>query len=482
MLSRGLQVGGALQFNASNVIQDGEALGFWTRVAGGDRLQVDFTTFVDAMRKYPGVSDAHVAVLTSKNPPRKLAIFAFAMATKAGGMQGLVAALQFNNPFSELQGSVSRAPVSAHGGMLAPPAAYHASPLARSAVEAKRTATSNKELKYFYIVSELGACLGVYNDLRQPGTALVIGAFRASPSQQWKWDNLGCLRNRASGLVLDIEQCAEAGKRTVLWVPHGGPSQQWVVGPDGFIRSAVKFELCLDVNNGSKAEGTPVILWHCRAQARKPNQLWRVCSNPEPLVAVNPAATAPSLLPLAHTSSSPSLPVHAPPPTQGQAPPLQPSHHYHAPPSPPQQHHHHHHHSHTPLPPLHSTGSMPSLPVHAPPPKQPQHQPHFQPPPQPHHQQPPPIQQLPPQQQQHMTYPSQYHLAPGQQYPPPPPPQPSYVPAAHGGSGGFVPSQPQQPSAYPTAGNVPSAYPGGGGSVPSAYPGGGGSVPSAYPH
>lgn len=76
---------------------------------------------------------------------------------------------------------------------------------------------------------------------------------------------------RSLGLCLDVDHGLTAqGTPVQLWNCHGGPNQRWVLDA-GTIRSALAPNLCLDVNEASSAPGARVQIWPCHGG---PNQRW----------------------------------------------------------------------------------------------------------------------------------------------------------------------------------------------------------------
>ncbi|MEV6285629.1 ricin-type beta-trefoil lectin domain protein [Kribbella sp. NPDC051770] len=71
------------------------------------------------------------------------------------------------------------------------------------------------------------------------------------------------------GKCLDVTNGSTAnGNQPQLWTCSSGPNQQWTVGTDGTIRALGK---CLDVTGNGTANGTAVQLWDCFGG---PNQRW----------------------------------------------------------------------------------------------------------------------------------------------------------------------------------------------------------------
>ncbi len=71
------------------------------------------------------------------------------------------------------------------------------------------------------------------------------------------------------GKCLDVTNGSTAnGNQPQLWTCTSGPNQQWTVGSDGTVRGLGK---CLDVTGNGTADGTTVQLWDCFGG---PNQRW----------------------------------------------------------------------------------------------------------------------------------------------------------------------------------------------------------------
>ncbi|SES21423.1 glucosylceramidase [Lentzea xinjiangensis] len=71
------------------------------------------------------------------------------------------------------------------------------------------------------------------------------------------------------GKCLDVTDGSAAnGNRPQLWTCHPGPNQTWTLASDGTVRGLGK---CLDVTGNGTADGTPVQLWDCFGGG---NQRW----------------------------------------------------------------------------------------------------------------------------------------------------------------------------------------------------------------
>jgi len=231
--------------------------------------------------------------------PDKMSAFRLEQAVKRfGGWDAVVSALVWTNPFSDECLNGTGAPIApAPAIATTTPGATPTPPPAVAALLVPPRAKRPSGKKYFFIVSDAGVVLGLYNDMNQPGVALVAGPPRLSPFQQWKLDGLGCFKNRATGLVVDINQQAQAGQTLVQWPAHGGSSQRWNIFADGTIRMWDNPNLCMDVDFGTPAtpqhqsRDKPVILWWFRdTTPRKPNQVWHICN----FIPLAPPASSPS--------------------------------------------------------------------------------------------------------------------------------------------------------------------------------------------
>ena len=73
------------------------------------------------------------------------------------------------------------------------------------------------------------------------------------------------------GKCLDVDQGSTAdGARTHLWDCNGAPSQRWAVPAARDIVS-IKADKCLDATGHSSANGTRLQIWTCSGGA---NQKW----------------------------------------------------------------------------------------------------------------------------------------------------------------------------------------------------------------
>ncbi|ALG08444.1 ricin-type beta-trefoil lectin domain protein [Kibdelosporangium phytohabitans] len=76
------------------------------------------------------------------------------------------------------------------------------------------------------------------------------------------------------GKCLDVTNGSTAnGNQPQMWSCTGGPNQQWTVSTDGTLRALGK---CVDVVNGATADGTAVQLWDCFGAG---NQQWSYSSS-----------------------------------------------------------------------------------------------------------------------------------------------------------------------------------------------------------
>lgn len=284
LLVNALKVAGPVQANVSTIISRDEpdALLFWSSSFGEGTVTVDYRRlFVEAF-KAKGIDARH---LLEGRFPAKISAFRFQQALERfGGWNMLLGMVAFQNPFSEesLDGCVGAGDGATAAAACGTPQQQQQQqhPQAQQARQQRGVAGKRaSSKKYFYVVSETGLVLGMYNDMSQPGVAVVAGPPRLSPFQQWKIDGLGCLRNRATGLAVDISQTAEPGRPLVQWPPHGGASQRWNICADGVIHAWETPQLCVDVDMAGQGPVKPVILWTFRdITPRKPNQVWRICN------------------------------------------------------------------------------------------------------------------------------------------------------------------------------------------------------------
>ncbi|MFG1694703.1 glycoside hydrolase family 27 protein [Nonomuraea sp. NPDC049309] len=83
------------------------------------------------------------------------------------------------------------------------------------------------------------------------------------------------IRGEGSGRCLDVEEASQAnGTPVIIWDCHQQANQQWSETADGELR--VYGGKCLDVEEAGTADGTPVIIWDCNGQD---NQKWRFNSD-----------------------------------------------------------------------------------------------------------------------------------------------------------------------------------------------------------
>ncbi|GAB2565558.1 hypothetical protein Aab01nite_47320 [Paractinoplanes abujensis] len=73
----------------------------------------------------------------------------------------------------------------------------------------------------------------------------------------------GSISSSANGKCLDVTNGSTAnGNQPQMWACAGGPNQTWTLGDDGSLRGLNK---CLDVANGATTDGAVVHLWDCYA-------------------------------------------------------------------------------------------------------------------------------------------------------------------------------------------------------------------------
>lgn len=104
------------------------------------------------------------------------------------------------------------------------------------------------------------------------GHSAALVEFSGADDQLWHLDPLGGddegffrIRNRASGLVLDVSGSSkEKGGKVILWTPHAGHNQQWRVQwmAEGWFRIRARHSgLVLDVKGNAKSPGSVVHQW-----------------------------------------------------------------------------------------------------------------------------------------------------------------------------------------------------------------------------
>ncbi len=104
------------------------------------------------------------------------------------------------------------------------------------------------------------------------GESAALSEFSGADGQLWHFDPLGGddegffrIRNRASGLVLDVSGASkEAGGEVILWTPHAGHNQHWKIQwmAEGWFRIRARHSgLVLDVKGNGKSPGSVVHQW-----------------------------------------------------------------------------------------------------------------------------------------------------------------------------------------------------------------------------
>jgi hypothetical protein len=104
------------------------------------------------------------------------------------------------------------------------------------------------------------------------GHSAALAEFTGADDQLWHLDPLDGdaegffrIRNRASGLVLDVSEASKDNGGTILlWTPHGGRNQQWKIQwmAEGWFRIRARHSgLVLDVKGNGKTPGSVVNQW-----------------------------------------------------------------------------------------------------------------------------------------------------------------------------------------------------------------------------
>jgi hypothetical protein len=118
-----------------------------------------------------------------------------------------------------------------------------------------------------------GKCLELPGSTAAPGTRLQISDCTGQAGQAWTRTASGELTVTLGGTL----RCADAygqgvkpGTPVVSWPCNGQDNQRWKINPNGTV-TGVQSGLCLDVTDGSTADGALVELWTCNGRK---NQQW----------------------------------------------------------------------------------------------------------------------------------------------------------------------------------------------------------------
>jgi len=135
------------------------------------------------------------------------------------------------------------------------------------------------------IVNQLsGKCLdvpGISN--MTPGTPLQLFdcevngyEYGGKPSDQfWFFSQQGQVRNRLSGLCMDISNVHPGSRITINVCNGANPAQYWVFRQDGFIQNRAT-GMCVDVAGYPGVHsGTPLQLMQCEFGHPQTDQRWR---------------------------------------------------------------------------------------------------------------------------------------------------------------------------------------------------------------
>lgn len=134
---------------------------------------------------------------------------------------------------------------------------------------------------YFYIKSRLhGKVLDVKGGASAPGTHVIVWDQKRGggcANQLWRLTPEGFIQSKASGLVLDIEGGAAAGRKLCIW-PQKGPSesanQRWRFDPSTEALISYSGSLVIDIDGGNKSSGAHAIAWNAKGRHENTNQRW----------------------------------------------------------------------------------------------------------------------------------------------------------------------------------------------------------------
>jgi hypothetical protein len=139
--------------------------------------------------------------------------------------------------------------------------------------------------KYFYLTPNLPGNLvmdihGIQQYGSKPGLQVIVAPFNPrSESQTFKIDKKGRLRNKLTGLAVDVSGKAIKGGCLILWQPGDPATQRWKIGFNGCFTNAAPVispgegNLVMDADITSANKN--VIFWPWRG-GKKPNQVWRM--------------------------------------------------------------------------------------------------------------------------------------------------------------------------------------------------------------
>jgi len=260
-----------LKINSNLILKDLNAKRFWSARIGENQLSVPYATFCNALALETGMTPTRKATL-ARGGPAEVDIHKFNNLTQKNTLSGVINLLDHCNPFLEPTATATeKAPKDPNSTNL---------PLHDTVSKLRHIDWSGASLdkadpvnKYFYIMSEAGGVLDVWENSNRPGAVLFVTPPTGIPSQKWKFDKYGCIVNLNSGLVIDLDKTAQPGNafRLIQWPRHGGQNQMWRLGLDRSLRSAAKPNMCIDVDTRTGC----IIMWTWRGN---PNQMWRIAT------------------------------------------------------------------------------------------------------------------------------------------------------------------------------------------------------------
>ena len=121
-----------------------------------------------------------------------------------------------------------------------------------------------------YIISEQTGLVLDIKGGRKTGDLIMNSIISGRPSQLWRFDRSGAIRNRM-GSVVDIYQANKnQGTKLIAYPYHGGRNQKWVVGRNYTISRLNG--MLMDVYQARTKKGTKVIVWPKHGSK---NQRWK---------------------------------------------------------------------------------------------------------------------------------------------------------------------------------------------------------------
>jgi len=113
-----------------------------------------------------------------------------------------------------------------------------------------------------------GRVLDVEGGSKAEGAKLIYYDKAGSANQQWDYKDGYFVTRMGTGFVIDVSggtANVKDGGSLILWKPAGSNNQKWDIDSAGYIRSRHNGNFCIDVNGGAKpAKGlTAVSVWTC---------------------------------------------------------------------------------------------------------------------------------------------------------------------------------------------------------------------------